>query len=186
MTQHDLARTWAINWKGGEASVDLLRWDKKRVWEYLLEQELLRLIVFVGGEGPRASGMPRIWFPDSRGHDLIQKLCVLATDGRVAYPHGGLSVSHIVPEAIEGGGIASVRPGDWVYLNLRKAVFQIVTEAKNPAGFRPLNQRELKRRTEARKRQQELEHRRASFLPSVRSVFDNVTSAVEGVSPVRV
>ena len=94
-----------------------------------------------------------------------------------------MSIAHIVPEAIHGGGLSAVRAGDWIYLNLRKGELQIVTRLKKAGGYRVLSGRELARRTDSKKRVHELERRRAQFLPSVRSILNTVGSAAEGVSP---
>ena len=106
----------------------------------------------------------------------------MATDGRIAFGNNTMSIVHIVPEAIEGGSLAGIRTGDWIYLNLRKGEFQIVTSARGPAGFRVVSEREIARRSDRSRRIHELERRR-HFMPSIRSVLDNVSSATEGVSP---
>lgn len=72
----------------------LTGWDKKRLWSYLIDQGLLRAILFVGGEGPRASGMPEVEWNDSNSG--FQDGCVIATDGRVTIS----SVTHSLIQAI--------------------------------------------------------------------------------------
>jgi dihydroxyacid dehydratase/phosphogluconate dehydratase len=185
----DLYRTCRLNWadraslNGANMSLaELAKWEKKRLWDYLIELGLLRVILFVGGEGPRASGMPEVNLI-AAGSELAST-CVIATDGRVTFAERDLSIAHIVPEAIEGGPLASVRTGDWIYLNLRKGEFQIVTSARTPAGFKAVSDRELARRPENKKRIAELQRRRSTFLPSVRAVLDSVSSAATGVSPI--
>ena len=184
VTRDDLYRTWLLNWQppsganGGSA-----RWNKRRLWDFLIEENLMRVIVFVAGEGPRASGMPEIHFPGELMGPSPGRSCVLATDGRIAFGHEGVSIAHIIPEAIDGGGLAAVRTGDWIYLNLRRGELQIVTHARKPEGYRVLSARELARRTDPRKRVGELERRRLQFLPSVRSALNAVSDAAAGVSP---
>jgi dihydroxyacid dehydratase/phosphogluconate dehydratase len=188
VTQADLYRTWKINWAGSsDEDVNAVgRWDKRRLWEYLVEYELLRVILFVAGEGPRASGMRQVGFPVSAEAAALGNICILATDGRVVYGHPGASISQMVPEALEDGGLAAVRAGDWVWLSLRQSELHLVTPSKNAAGYRVLREREVSRRPEVARRVHELGRRRNLLLPSMRSLFDGVSSAVEGVSPAQV
>ena len=191
VTREDLYKTWSINWaraskngsSGQNGDSELAGWSKQRLWDYLIEHNLLRCVFFVAGEGPRASGMPQIMIPEAIDDPAIRENCVVATDGRIAFGNNTMSIVHIVPEAIEGGGLAGVRTGDWIYLNLRKGEFQIVTSARGPAGFRVVSEREIARRSDRSRRIHELERRRQTFMPSIRSVLDNVSSATEGVSP---
>jgi hypothetical protein len=184
VTHDDLLRTWILNWAPSpDTRAEAERWDKKRLWDYLVGHELLRVILFVGGEGPRASGMRQLGYPAAFDAGAVRKTCILATDGRVMFGHPGASITQIVPEAIEGGGLAAIRQGDWVYLNLKQGEFQVVTASRNAAGFRVLRERELTGRPESAKRVHEFDRRRALLLPSVRSLFDRVSSAVDGVSP---
>ena len=61
VTRDDLYCTWYINWAAKDPG-QLAQWSKRRLWEYLVAEDLLRVILFVAGEGPRASGMPEIRF----------------------------------------------------------------------------------------------------------------------------
>lgn len=185
VNRDDLYRVWSINWgQDGGLNGDMSGWNKRRLWEYLFEQDLLRVMIFVGGEGPHAAGMPVVRLSEALPDEPARRMCLLATDGRVGPADGGMSIVHIVPEAIDGGALASVRAGDWIYLDLNKGEFQAVTAARKRSGYRVLRESELVRRADLRKRVHELERRRAHFLPSVRSVFDSVSSAAEGVSPI--
>ena len=184
LTRDDLYRTWLLNWNPTAGmNGDAAGWSKRRLWDFLLEENLMRVMVFVAGEGPRSSGMPEIGFPGDFIDPALGQSCVLATDGRIAFAHDGMSIAHIVPEAIAGEGLAAVRRGDWIYLNLRRGELQIVTPARKPEGYRVLSARELAKRTDHRKRVGELERRRSHFLPSVRSALNSVGDATAGVSP---
>jgi dihydroxyacid dehydratase/phosphogluconate dehydratase len=185
VTRDDLVKVLQTNGAGAQTSngdlAGIVGWEKKRVWSYMAENGLLRVMFFVGGEGPKASGMPEIDIDRDLGP--MPEGSVISTDGRIGFNENGVSVVHMTPEAIAGGAIASVRTGDWIYLNARKGEFNLVTATRNAAGFRPLRETELARRPEKHKRILELHRRRTSFLPSVRSVLDSVSSAAEGLSP---
>jgi len=186
VTLDDLLSTWSFNWgaRAGEDAAAVGHMDKRRLWEYLVGEELLRVLLVVGGEGPRASGMRQIGYPASGETELLRKMCILATDGRVVFGHCGASISQVVPEALEGGGLAAIRSGDWVYLNVRQGELHAVTRMKSAPGYRALRERELVGRQEVARRVHGLERRRWSLLPSVRSVLDTVSSALDGVSPI--
>ena len=185
VTREALFATWRFNWgerPGSNGTVEeVAHWDKKRIWNFLVDEKLFRIVFFVGGEGPRASGMPELDLlnPDSP----VGNRCIIATDGRVAFGDHCMSIAHIVPEVIEGGALGSVRTGDLVHLNLKKGDFQIVTAVRDTAGFKRVVERELARRPESKRRIAELKRRRTVFLPSVRAVLNSVSSAVDGVSP---
>ena len=42
------------------------------------------------------------------------------------FQHDGISIAHVVPEALDGGGLAAIRTGDWMYLDLARGEFQVV------------------------------------------------------------
>jgi dihydroxy-acid dehydratase len=108
---------------------------------------------------------------------------VLVTDGRVSYEHDGPSIAHIVPEAFDGGGLAAIRTGDWIYLDLSNGEFQVVTQTNRHLGYKALHPKELANRPDRRKRIIELERRRDEFLPSFRVLLNQISSAETGVSP---
>ena len=117
VTREGPYKTWLINWgadaKGNTSgNSELEGWSKQKFWDYLLAHDLLRCALFVAGEGPRASGMPQVVLPEVIDETMIRQSCMIATDGRVAFGSDTISIVHIVPEAIEGGGLAAVRTGD--------------------------------------------------------------------------
>jgi len=184
VSREDLFDTWLLNWrlKSGEAAApDLSDWNKAQLWEHLLSQHLLRMMVVVAGAGPHASGMPELQLTSNASSQPLGNMCILVTDGRVSFQHDGISIAHVVPEAFDGGGLAAIRTGDWIYLNLLEGEFQVV--APSNGGYRILAARELVSRTDCKRRINELERRRTDFLPSFRILLDQVSSAEAGVSP---
>src|SRR6266513_2149976 len=73
----------------------------------------------------------------------LTMMCVLLTDGRVSYQHEGLSIAHVVPEALDGGGLAAIRTADWIYLDLSKGEFQVVAQTNRHRGYKALQPKEL-------------------------------------------
>jgi dihydroxyacid dehydratase/phosphogluconate dehydratase len=187
ISREDLYDTWMFNWSAqnasanGSAPIDMSLWSKGKLWEHLLNRNLLRAMVVVAGVGPRASGMPELQFLMNMPSRLLGATSVLVTDGRVSFQHAGVSIAHVVPEAIDGGGLASIRTGDWIYLDLSKGEFQVV--APSARGHKVLSAKDLANRAERKKRISELERRRQELLPSFRILLDQISSAESGVSP---
>jgi dihydroxyacid dehydratase/phosphogluconate dehydratase len=184
ISREDLYYTWALNWRANSTNgggPDLSQWNKGKLWDYLLTQNLLRVMIVVAGAGPRASGMPELQLALNPSSHSLGSICVLVTDGRVSYQHEGVSIAHVVPEAIDGGGLAAIRTGDWIYLDLSRGEFQVVTHSNR--GYKTLGARDLANRPDCKKRINELERRRLDFLPSFRILLDQISSAEAGVSP---
>jgi dihydroxyacid dehydratase/phosphogluconate dehydratase len=184
VSREDLYYTWLFNWysksENGSAP-DMSQWNKAKLWDYLLSENLLRLMIVVAGVGPHASGMPELQLALNASSHPLGKMCVLVTDGRVSFQHDGISIAHVVPEALDGGGLAAIRTGDWMYLNLSQGEFQVVTQSNR--GYKILPAKELASRPDRKKRINELERRRTELLPSFRILLSQVSSAEAGVSP---
>jgi len=185
ISREDLYYTWLFNWQSkpqNGAPTELSQWNKAKIWDYLLAQNLLRVMIVVAGAGPHASGMPELQLATNASSHSLASMSVLVTDGRVSYQNEGISIAHIVPEALDGGGLAGIRTGDWIYLDLGNGEFQVVTHSTR--GYRVLAAKELANRADCKKRINELERRRQELLPSFRVLLDQVSSAEAGVSPV--
>jgi len=184
VSREDLYYTWQHNWHSNSANgsvPDVSEWNKAKLWDYLLANNLLRVMIVVAGAGPHASGMPELQLALNAASHPLASISVLVTDGRVAFQHEGISIAHVVPEALDGGGLAAIRTGDWIHLDLSLGEFQVVTHS--PRGYKVLNAKELANRPDRKKRVSELERRRLELLPSFRIMLDQVSSAESGVSP---
>ncbi len=184
VSQKDLYDTFVLNWRLGKAGLgeEMAHWNKPKLWNYLVHEKLLRAVIVVAGAGPHASGMPEIQLGSSPANGL-SGTCVLVTDGRVSHQHDGISVAHVVPEAFDGGGLASIRTGDWIHLDLSRGEFQVVRQSSRQHAYKVLSPRDLLHRPDHKKRIHELERLRLELLPSFRVVLDQVSSADAGVSP---
>jgi dihydroxy-acid dehydratase len=177
----DLYYTWLFNWHG-QSSNGIVDWNKNRLWEYLLKEGTLRLMIVVAGAGPHAAGMPEIQLSCPSIPNLASMAAVV-TDGRVSFQHDGMSISHMVPEALDGGPVGAVRTGDWIYLDATRGELQVVSRAQNQSGYKVLSAKELLNRPDLKKRVHELARRRMDFLPSFRILLDRISTADSGVSP---
>jgi dihydroxyacid dehydratase/phosphogluconate dehydratase len=189
VSRDDLYYTWLANWHNGQtASVNgdlsaMQHWNRPRLWDFLVSEKLLRVMVVVAGVGPHAAGMPELDL-SSASPVALSSMAVLVTDGRVSFAHNGISIGHLVPEALDGGPLGSVRTGDWIYMDLVHGELQVVRELARHKGFRPLSSKDLLNRPDRRKRVHELQRQRMDILPSIRLLLDHVTTAESGVSPV--
>jgi dihydroxy-acid dehydratase len=184
VSREDLYYTWRLNWQTNNGSgPDLSEWNKNKLWDYLLAENLLRAMIVVAGAGPHAAGMPELQLSLNPSSRSLRSTCVLVTDGRASYQHDGISIAHVVPEAFDGGGLAAIRTGDWIYLDLSRGEFQVVTQSKRNQGYKVLAAKDLANRPDRKKRINEIERRRLDFLPSFRIQLDQISSAETGVSP---
>jgi len=182
-----LVYTWIANWRDGHAAnnidpVAVQHWNRPKLWDYLVSEKLLRVMVVVAGVGPHAAGMPELDLSFS-SPAALSSIAILVTDGRVSFGNIGISIGHLVPEALDGGALGSVRTGDWIYMDLAHGELQVVRELKRHKGFRPLSPKDLMNRPDRRKRMHELQRQRMDILPSIRLLLDHVSSADAGVSP---
>ena len=186
VSREDLYYTWAANWNSdqGDAAANggMDRWNKPQLWDYLLNQRLLRMMIVVAGIGPHAAGMPELEFSEALA-ETLDEVAVLVTDGRVSYQYPGISISHVVPEALDGGALSSIRTGEWMYLDLATSQLQVVRELSRHKGYRPVSARDLLSRPDCRKRIHLLQRQRSDLMPSFRLMLDQISSADTGVSP---
>jgi dihydroxyacid dehydratase/phosphogluconate dehydratase len=182
ISREDLYYTWLTNWRSASnGSLQIERWNKPDLWEYLLKHKLLRVMIVVAGIGPHAAGMPELDLSNAAAN--LDAVGVLVTDGRVSYQHDGISIAHVVPEALDGGALSSIRTGDWIYLDLAKCELQVVRELSRHKGYRPISPRDLLNRPDRQRRIHELQRQRMDFMPSFRMLLDHISNAEAGVSP---
>jgi dihydroxy-acid dehydratase len=77
-------------------------------------------VVVIRYEGPRGGpGMQEMLYPTSylKSRHLGDK-CALITDGRFSGGTSGLSIGHVSPEAAAGGGIALIKDGDRIIIDI--------------------------------------------------------------------
>ncbi len=83
--------------------------------------------VIVRFEGPRATGMPEMFYLTAAlaADPVLNKSVALITDGRFSGATRGPCVGHICPEAAEGGPIALLEDGDLVTIDLETGTIDI-------------------------------------------------------------
>ena len=84
--------------------------------------------VLIRYEGPRASGMPEMFYTSeaiSSDAELGRSIALI-TDGRFSGASTGPVIGHCSPEAADGGPIALVEEGDLIYINVQERRLEIV------------------------------------------------------------
>jgi dihydroxy-acid dehydratase len=77
-------------------------------------------VVVIRYEGPRANGMPEMYFASAiiAADPALNHTTALITDGRYSGAMKGPCVGHVTPEAIDGGPIALVEEDDLIEINI--------------------------------------------------------------------
>lgn len=93
--------------------------------------------VFIRYEGPKASGMPEMFYTSeaiSSDKELGRSIALI-TDGRFSGASTGPVIGHCSPEAADGGPIALVEEGDLIEIDVfarKLAIIGVKGEAKTP------------------------------------------------------
>ena len=84
--------------------------------------------VVIRYEGPRANGMPEMYFASAiiAADPALNTTTALITDGRFSGAMKGPCVGHITPEALDGGPIALVEENDLIEINVPERRLAIV------------------------------------------------------------
>ncbi len=84
--------------------------------------------VFIRYEGPKASGMPEMFYTSEAisSDKELGRTIALITDGRFSGASTGPVIGHCSPEAQSGGPIALVEEGDLIHLDVKERVLEIV------------------------------------------------------------
>ncbi len=161
------------------------------LFEAMVEEISLRLLIVIAGEGPLADGMPEVHKPQdwvSKNHRLAP-LAYLLTDARFSGTNYGPAFGHAEPEAMSGGVIGVMQTGDPIRVRLQERRMDLVDAEALLAGRGPvpLEDADMTAYRAAREasrveRSRVWAERRAAIPPSVRVALAS-TSAAEGVVP---
>jgi dihydroxy-acid dehydratase len=85
-------------------------------------------VVVIRYEGPRANGMPEMYFASTiiSSDRALNTTTALVTDGRYSGAMRGPCVGHVTPEALDGGAIALVEENDLIEINIPERRLAIV------------------------------------------------------------
>ena len=105
-------------------------------------------VVVIRYEGPRANGMPEMYFASAiiAADPALNHTTALITDGRYSGAMKGPCIGHVTPEAIDGGPIALVEEDDLIEVNIPERRLGIVGMGKKSMEPRAVEQALAKRR----------------------------------------
>lgn len=172
---------------GGESRVkDLESLNHDQLFEQMVEEQLLKVLAVISGQGPVAFGMPEMFTPMSHinASRSLHRITALASDGRYSGTTWGAAIGHVTPEAIEGGGIGLLKTGDLVRLQLSERLLELLdSEAAEAGMIKPLEAdlgtlrgslgRERNRRIIERRLQIAATNRLSDVTPASRGVVPN-------------
>ncbi len=183
LNKEDLLKSLSYNFPGhlcGESTLGRL--GKEALFERMLEQRLIRILIIISGEGPLGNGMPEMFYPSEYlNRDLLLRfVAVLFTDGRYSGATYGPCIGHCFPEAFEGGGIGAIETGDWIYLNFDRGEVNLLDkerllhqgEVKYP--FSLMSEKKIFSRPCLKRRIREIDRKRRDLTPWTRSFLDVV------------
>lgn len=181
VTNPVLRRMYEYN--SGESSAAI---TDEALYAHMIKTHTLRIAMVIAGQGPEAFGMPEMAVPSFRinYHRVWRQLVSLITDGRYSGTNFGVSVGHVTPEAIRGGGILYLQTGDLLHLRFRAGRIDLIdTEPFVQSGELVLHDGNLasERAGIGRERQLLLEKRARRIAPSNRMLHH--TDAAQGVVP---
>jgi len=153
------------------------------------QARLLRVMVVIVGEGPKANGIPEMFYPSEylNRDPVLRHVAMLFTDGRYSGATYGPCIGHASPEALEGGGIGALRTGDLIYMDTSVRRIDVLDAAASLADpvFRPvaLARETLLSRPELGERIPWLQERRRNIPTTIRLLLDATLTCREGVVP---
>jgi len=85
-------------------------------------------VVVIRYEGPRANGMPEMYFASTiiAADPALNTTTALVTDGRFSGAMKGPCIAHVTPEALNGGPIALVEENDLIEIHVPERRLAIV------------------------------------------------------------
>ncbi|HEX2513858.1 MAG TPA: dihydroxy-acid dehydratase [Chloroflexota bacterium] len=91
-------------------------------------------VVVIRYEGPRANGMPEMYYATAiiAASKELTATCAVVTDGRYSGAAKGPAVGHVSPEALDGGPIALLEDGDLIEINVPQRRLAIVGTTGGP------------------------------------------------------
>jgi dihydroxyacid dehydratase/phosphogluconate dehydratase len=192
LSKGDLLKTLSYNFPESlEKENRLRKLSKDFLFDQLVRERKIRILVVIAGEGPVAYGMPEMFYPSEYlNRDLVLRyIAVLFTDGRYSGATYGPCFGHCSPEAFEGGGIGAIGTGDWIYLNFDRGEINLLDrkgllsrkEIRYP--FILMKKKEILSRPWIRRRINEIGKKREELTPWARGFLDGLLSTEFGVRP---
>jgi len=190
--KEELLKSLSYNFPGElKRENDWGRFNKDVLFDRLVRERKIRILVVIAGEGPRAYGMPEMFYPSEYlNRDLfLRYVTVLFTDGRYSGVTYGPCIGHCSPEAFEGGGIGAIETGDWIYLNFNRGEAnlldrrRLLKKKEIDYPFITMREKEILSRPWIKRRIREIEEKRKDLTPWAEGFLDSLLPTEFGVRP---
>ncbi|MDM5332940.1 dihydroxy-acid dehydratase [Ureibacillus composti] len=111
------------------------------LFEYMISEQILKITVMIGGQGPAAFGMPEMFTPMQHinANRVLKRMCTLISDGRYSGVTYGAAIGHVTPESFNGGGIGYIKTGDILLLQIREKAINLIDVTALTKGNIQLN-----------------------------------------------
>ena len=105
---------------GSSSPATLQTLERDDLFDSMVAEGILKVVVVISGQGPEAFGMPEMFtsMQHINANRELRKLTVLISDGRYSGTSYGAAVGHVTPEAMNGGAIGLLETGDLLHLQL--------------------------------------------------------------------
>jgi len=173
----------------GEAAAALDAVPDGELLEHAARAKLLRAMIVIAGEGPKANGIPEMFYPSEylNRDPILRHVAAMITDGRYSGATYGPCIGHASPEALEGGGIGALRSGDVVYMDSGAGRIDVLDPDRcwkdGKLALLALEPHALRARPEVAERRAWLNKRRQDIPATIRLLLDATTTCMEGVTP---
>lgn len=192
LNKGDLLKTLSYNFPESLKKENRLRKLRKDLlFDQLVRERKIRILVVIAGEGLWGNGMPEMFYPSEYlNRDLVLRyIAVLFTDGRYSGATYGPCIGHCSPEAFEGGGIGAIGTGDWIYLNFDRGEINLLDRKRLLSRkaikypFIRMSEKEILSRPWIKGRVKEIQKKREELTPWARGFLDSLFSTEFGVRP---
>jgi dihydroxy-acid dehydratase len=162
--------------------------DRQPLFDRMVKEGLLKVVMVISGQGPEAFGMPEMFTPMQHinANRELRKLTVLISDGRYSGTSYGAAVGHVTPEALNGGLIGLLETGDLLHVQLTGRRIDLLDPEPFVAGRLVPGSADLRhpRRDLGAERLQRIQERRRRVAATNR--MHDITDASRGVVPLLV
>lgn len=140
LTREKLLAIATHNRAGRHSALDLLRsLEREALFERMVQEGLLKVVLVISGQGPQAFGMPEMFTPMQHinANRELRKVSALISDGRYSGTSYGAAIGHVTPEAMCGGQIGLLETGDLLHIDLSHRRVDLLDAEAFAAGQAP-------------------------------------------------
>ncbi len=172
------------NSRSAEDPIDFIT-DLSELLQVMVDEDVLRIAIVLGGQGPLSYGIPELELPRSvwEGSSIIEQNALFITDGILPGRPAPLKISHVSPEAWKGGRINYLCSGDLLHLDLRRRRLLLLDTRKFIQGGISKYSGKLKKDRKSLGKQRKQRMKESKLRLDETNVLYKCTNAVKGAVP---